>query len=144
MAAGAKTIQLLSQPGTYETLQEKTEHLAQGLQQALTESETPATINHTTGMLTLFFGIPNIAPLSKGRLRGVRQDLSHTPTRRTTSVTDMTTAAANDRQQFTRFFHNMLAQGIYLPPSPFEAWFISIAHTHEDIEATIQAARKSL
>ena len=118
MAAGATTVKLLSEPGTYETLKQKTEHLAQGLQQALTESETPATINHTTGMLTLFFG--------------------------PTEVTDMTTASTNDRQQFTRFFHNMLAQGIYLPPSPFEAWFVSLAHSDEDIEATIRAVRESL
>ena len=117
MAAGATTIQLLSEPGTYETLKDKTEHLAQGLTEALAQSETPATINHTTGMLTLFFG-PQ-------------------------TVTDMATANTNDRQQFSRFFHNMLANGIYLPPSPFEAWFISLAHTTQDIETTIQAARKS-
>ncbi len=118
MAAGATTIQLLSEPGTYDKLQQKTEHLAHGLEEALAESETPATINHTTGMLTLFFG--------------------------PSEVTDMTTASTNNRQQFTRFFHNMLANGIYLPPSPFEAWFISLAHTTQDIETTIQAARKSL
>ena len=118
MAAGSTTIQHLSQPGTYDKLQQKTEHLAQGLTEALAEAEAPATINHTTGMLTLFFG--------------------------PTQVTDMTTANTNNRQQFTRFFHNMLAQGIYLPPSPFEAWFISLAHTTQDIETTIQAARKSL
>ena len=162
MAAGSKTIQLLSQPDTYETLKEKTEHLAQGLQQALTESETPATINHTTGMLTLFFGIPNAHTPPSQSVRG-REQAQHSErgmpgeegvplspvnwgnVRRTKgAVTNMTTAATNDRQQFTRFFHNMLAQGIYLPPSPFEAWFISLAHTHQDIETTIQAARKSL
>ena len=118
MAAGVTTIQLLSEPGTYDKLQQKTEHLAHGLEEALAESEIPATINHTTGMLTLFFG--------------------------PSEVTDMATASTNDRQQFTRFFHNMLANGIYLPPSPFEAWFISLAHTTQDIETTIQAARKSL
>ncbi len=118
MAAGATTIQLLSEPGTYDKLQQKTEHLAHRLEEALAEAETPATINHTTGMLTLFFG--------------------------PSEVTDMTTASTNNRQQFTRFFHNMLANGIYLPPSPFEAWFISLAHTTQDIETTIQAARKSL
>ena len=118
MAAGVTTIQLLAEPGTYDKLQQKTEHLAHGLEEALAESEIPATINHTTGMLTLFFG--------------------------PSEVTDMATASTNDRQQFTRFFHNMLANGIYLPPSPFEAWFISLAHTTQDIETTIQAARKSL
>ena len=118
MAAGAATIQQLNTPGTYETLAAKTQHLADGLNKVLTESQTPATINHTTGMLTLFFG--------------------------TKEVTDMTTASTNDRDKFTRFFHKMLANGIYLPPSPFEAWFISLAHTEHDIETTIEAARKSL
>ena len=118
MAAGAATIRQLAKPGTYEALADKTQRLAYGLRFALSELEIPATINHATGMLTVFFGIQE--------------------------VTDMTTASANDREQFTRFFHNMLANNIYLPPSPFEAWFISLAHTDEDIEATIQAARKSL
>ncbi len=184
MAAGAKTIQLLSQPGTYEELNEKTQHLAQGLQQALSESETTATINQATGMLTLFFGIPNneVSPARGGNARRAKGDpplreANHPPpplrggieggaseartqempaisslspvnggnVRRTKGgVYDMTTASTNDRAQFTRFFHNMLQQGIYLPPSPFEAWFISLAHTHQDIEKTIQAARKSL
>lgn len=163
MAAGATTIKLLSEPGTYQKLKHKTEHLVQGLQQALTESETLATINHTTGMLTLFFGIPNneVSPARGGNVRrakgnrplrearGTRTSEARTQgapdqSGQLSPVYDMTTASTNDRQQFTRFFHNMLAQGIYLPPSPFEAWFISLAHTHQDIEKTIQAARKSL
>ncbi|MXX92832.1 MAG: glutamate-1-semialdehyde 2,1-aminomutase [Chloroflexi bacterium] len=158
MAAGAKTIQLLSEPDTYQTLKHKTEHLAQGLQQAIDESETPATINHTTGMLTLFLGIPN-EPAPFAKRKGARAseapragDAQTPPLREArtqgvpaqTSVYDMTTASTNDRQQFTRFFHNMLAQGIYLPPSPFEAWFVSLAHSDEDIEATIRAVRESL
>ena len=162
MAAGTKTIQLLSQPDTYKQLNEKTQHLAQGLTEALTQSQTPATINQAPGMLTLFFGIPStpVIPAEAGNQRGGAKG-AHPPfsrseggrgersetqgdARRTNAVTNMTTAATNDRQQFTRFFHNMLAQGIYLPPSPFEAWFISLAHTHQDIEKTIQAARKSL
>ena len=151
MAAGAKTIKLLSQPNTYQTLKHKTEHLAQGLQQALDESETPATINHTTGMLTLFFGISDneVSPASGGNARRAKggPPLREARTQGVpaqTSVYDMTTASTNDRQQFTRFFHNMLAQGIYLPPSPFEAWFVSLAHSDEDIEATIRAVRESL
>ena len=118
MAAGTKTIQILSQPETYKELNEKTQHLADGLISVLEQKDMNACVSRACGMLTLFLGV--------------------------NEVTNMTTAVKNDRQQFTRFFHNMLEQGIYLPPSPFEAWFISLAHTEKDIEKTIQAARKSL
>jgi glutamate-1-semialdehyde 2,1-aminomutase len=118
MAAGVATIQQLSKPGTYEALAQKTQRLADGLRSVLSELEIPATINQATGMLTLFFGAGN--------------------------VTDMTTASANDRQKFAHFFHNMLANGIYLPPSPFEAWFVSLAHTDQDIDRTLTAARAGL
>ena len=91
-------------------------------------------------------------PLLPARVKSPRH--SHSPPHsgrniRTTNVTytnvsDMTTASSNDRKQYNRFFHNMLDKGIYLPPSPFETWFISLAHSDEDIEYTIQAAHQSL
>ena len=56
----------------------------------------------------------------------------------------MTTASTNNHQQFTTFFHKMLQNGIYLPPSPYEAWFISLAHTQQDIQKTLQAAQASI
>lgn len=118
MAAGAETIRQLTKPGTYDQLAEKTQRLADGLSQALKDSETPGSINHTTGMLTLFFGVEK--------------------------VTDMASASSNNQEQFVQFFHRMLDQGIYLPPSPFEAWFISLSHTEQDIDATIRAAVASL
>ncbi len=164
MAAGAETIRQLQAPETYTLLAQKTKTLADGLREILTESETPATINQTTGMLTLFFGIPstNVIPAEAGIQRGgavpARDEMSaassgspakkHEPrrgnVRRTKGVTDMTTASANNHEQFTTFFHKMLQNGIYLPPSPYEAWFISLAHTEKDIQNTLQAARKSL
>ena len=49
-----------------------------------------------------------------------------------------------DHQKFAAFFHQMLGRGIYLPPSGYEAAFVSMAHTHEDIDRTIEAARASL
>ena len=118
MAAGSATIKQLSEPGVYDDLQQKTERLAQGLGGVFDELEVPASINHACGMLTVFFGADD--------------------------VTDMASASTNDREQFNRFFHAMLSNGVYLPPSPFEAWFISLAHTEEDIDATIDAARLSL
>jgi glutamate-1-semialdehyde 2,1-aminomutase len=51
---------------------------------------------------------------------------------------------AGDRERFNRFFHAMLARGIYLAPSAFEAGFVSAAHTPADLEATFAAAREAL
>jgi glutamate-1-semialdehyde 2,1-aminomutase len=58
-------------------------------------------------------------------------------------VNDYTSAKRCDTKQFARFFHAMLERGIYLPPSQFEAFFVSTAHTDADIERTICAAKES-
>jgi glutamate-1-semialdehyde 2,1-aminomutase len=58
-------------------------------------------------------------------------------------VTDSDTAKTSDLKRFGRFFHAMLERGIYLPPSQYEALFVSAAHTDADIECTIRAARES-
>ena len=118
MAAGSTTVRLLSEPGVYDTLQSKTERLADGLNGLFGELEVHASINQVCGMLTVFFGTEN--------------------------VTDMASASTNNREQFNSFFHAMLENGVYLPPSPFEAWFVSLAHSEDDIDATIEAARRSL
>ena len=118
MAAGAATMRELAKPGVYEALASKTERLADGLRGVFAELGVQVTINHVCGMLTVFFGVE--------------------------SVTDMDSASKNDREVFGRFFHAMLANGVYLPPSPFEAWFVSLAHSDEDIDATVEAARRSL
>jgi glutamate-1-semialdehyde 2,1-aminomutase len=54
-------------------------------------------------------------------------------------VTDADEARQCDRKKFSRFFHGMLKRGIYLPPAPFEAMFISLAHTNTDLNKTIAA-----
>jgi glutamate-1-semialdehyde 2,1-aminomutase len=59
-------------------------------------------------------------------------------------VNSWETVAKSDREGFTRFFHNMLDEGAYLLPSPFEALFVSLVHTKADIERMIEAARNSL
>ena len=59
-------------------------------------------------------------------------------------VVDWSSAAASDRERFNRFFHGMLDRGIHLPPSPFEAWFWSYAHTPEDVERTLRASEEIL
>jgi glutamate-1-semialdehyde 2,1-aminomutase len=67
-----------------------------------------------------------------------------TPFFTTTSVTDFQSALTADTKAYGRFFHAMLDRGIYLPPSQFEAWFLSGAHTERDVKTTIAAARESM
>jgi glutamate-1-semialdehyde 2,1-aminomutase len=59
-------------------------------------------------------------------------------------VTDMGSASATDGEAFGAFFHGMVDNGIYLPPSQFEAWFVSTAHSDADIAQTLEAVAKSL
>ena len=59
-------------------------------------------------------------------------------------VRDYQSATSADTERYARFFRGMLAQGIYLPPSQFEAWFLSAAHTRKDVDLTIAAARETM
>ncbi|MGH8129103.1 MAG: glutamate-1-semialdehyde 2,1-aminomutase, partial [Gammaproteobacteria bacterium] len=117
MAAGLATLELTAASGFYETLAARTQALAEGLSAAAAEAGIEVTVNHVCGMLTAFF--------CAGPVR---------------CLTDAQTA---DGTRYGRFFHAMLDAGIYLPPSPFEAWFVGGAHTEADIEATIDATRKA-
>ena len=118
MAAGIATLKQLQEPGVYNTLGAKAASLAAGLQEVFAEAEIPLRINRIGSMMTLFFN-PG-------------------------EVTGWDSVSASDREGFTRFFHRMLDEGIYLPPSPFEAMFVSLAHTDADIQATLNAARRAL
>jgi glutamate-1-semialdehyde 2,1-aminomutase len=88
------------------------------LLEAATGAGVPVRVNRVGSMFTLFF------------------------TDR--EVTDFESAKTSNTQRFNRFFHSMLDQGIYLPPSQFEAAFLSVAHTESDIERTVDAAAKAL
>lgn len=118
MAAGAATLEALQEPGVYEALEAKASRLAAGLQAVFAEAETPLCVNRVGSMMTLFF--------NAGAVNGWE------------------TVSASDREGFARFFHRMLDEGVYLPPSPFEAMFVSTAHTDADIQATLDAARRAL
>lgn len=118
MAAGAKTLELLQRPGVYDELETKAQTLADGLAEVFAEAETPLSINRVGSMMTLFFNADE--------------------------VTGWETVSASDRGGFGRFFHRMLDEGVYLPPSPFEAMFVSTAHAESDIQATLDAARRAL
>ena len=118
MAAGIAALEELRKPGTYERLADSTSRLVVGLKNAFANAGMPATINSACGMATVFF--------TQG------------------PVTNMAEAGASDGEAFAEFFHKMIEQGIYPPPSPFEAWFVSLAHTPADIEATVGAASRAL
>ena len=106
--AGLTTLQLLSRPGTYEKLAKKGERLEDGLKASLGKWGIKATINRIGSMLTLFFGVA--------------------------SVDCPEDAQQCNRKLFASYFHAMLRQGIYLPPAPFEAMFISLAHSDSDLD----------
>jgi glutamate-1-semialdehyde 2,1-aminomutase len=118
VAAGLATLRRLERENPYNRLESSGSKLEQGLIQAAAGAGVPARVNRSGSMFTLFF---------TGR-----------------DVTDFESAKSCDSGRFSRFFHRMLSQGVYLPPSQFEAAFISAAHTDADIERTISAAKKAL
>ena len=113
MGAGLVTLQALQRPGVYERLENAGAALQQGLEAVLRAREIPGVVNRVGSMWTLFFGLG--------------------------AVTDADEARRADRACFARFFHGMLEQGIYLPPSPFEAAFVSLAHTEDHLARTLRA-----
>jgi glutamate-1-semialdehyde 2,1-aminomutase len=118
MSAGLKTLELIARPGFYEALSTKVENLVKGIAQQAKQAGIALTENHVGGMFGLFFS-------------------------ETESVNDYAAATACDQARFKAFYHAMLARGIYLAPSAFEAGFVSEAHSDADIETTIQAAGES-
>ena len=118
MAAGLTTLNLLSEPGFHEALTEKTTRLLDGMTAAAHAEGVAFTTAQAGAMFGLFF----------------------TEQSRISSFAEV---MACDSERFNRFFHAMLDQGVYLAPSAFEAGFVSAAHSDEDIDATIAAARKA-
>ncbi|HYP48796.1 MAG TPA: glutamate-1-semialdehyde 2,1-aminomutase [Thermoleophilaceae bacterium] len=116
-AAGLATLELLD-AGAYERLDEVTGALAGGLEAAGREAGIDVQVSCATGLLTLFF--------------------SREPVR------DFTQAQACDTKRYGAFCRGMLERGVYLPPSQFEAWFPSLAHTDDHVERTLDAAGESL
>jgi glutamate-1-semialdehyde 2,1-aminomutase len=117
MIAGLTTLELIAAPGFHRHLLAQTERLMAGLRLAAAEAGIAASSNHVCGMFGWFFtGDSEIDRFDK--------------------------VMACDTELFKRFFHGMLAEGIYLAPSPFEAGFMSAAHTDADIDATVSAAKR--
>ena len=119
MAAGLATLAGLAESGFHTRLLERTQQLVNGLEQAAKRASIAFATTHVCGMFGLYF--TNDAPV-----RYFRQVM------------------ACDVERFKRFFHGMLAEGVYLAPSAFEAGFVSAAHTVADIEETIAAAQRVL
>ena len=114
MAAGIATLRELQKEGVYEMLEQKGKYLFDGLADAARSAKLEVTINRAGSMGSLFFN--------------------------SMAVTDFTTASRSRGDLFKTFFRQMLEQGIYLAPSPYEAWFISISHEEAILQKTIDAA----
>ena len=115
MAAGVVTLRALQVEGVYRTLDAMGAQLAQGLRDAARAAEASVTVTQIGSMLTVFFS-PE-AP------------------------TDYASAKRADGERYARFFRAMLDAGVYLAPSQFEAMFVSLAHTPDDIDETLAAAK---
>jgi glutamate-1-semialdehyde 2,1-aminomutase len=118
-SAGLATLEEIARPGLYEDLEARTLRLTDGLRAAARSAGVAMSTHAVGGMFGLFF---------------TTQD----------PVTTFAQVMACDAERFRRFFHGMLAEGVYLAPSPYEAGFVSAAHGDADIDATIAAARKAL
>jgi glutamate-1-semialdehyde 2,1-aminomutase len=117
MTAGLATVRRLRDSSVYEQLERAGARLSEGLADAAREAGVETTANRVGSMFTTFF--------------------SSEP------VTDWTTASKSDRALYGKFFHAMLERGVYLAPSQFEAAFISLAHTDELLDRTVEAARQA-
>jgi glutamate-1-semialdehyde 2,1-aminomutase len=115
MAAGTATLSLLRQ-SDYNSLADRTQRLAEELAGILTSKGVPISVNCVGSIFTLFFT--------------------------STPVKDFETAKTVDTESFAHFYRHMRSQGIYLAPSSFECTFTSFAHTEQDFEQTLEAARK--
>ena len=117
MRAGIAMLKGLRAPGVYATLEKLSARLAQGLAAAAEESGTQARVTRVGSLLTLFF-------------------TAHDPV-------DWQSASRSDTRRFAAYFRRMIERGIYLAPSQYEALFVSLAHTDDQIEKTIATAREA-
>ena len=118
VAAGLATLRALADPEVYRRLEALGARLASGLQDAGARAGVPLRVNRVGSMLTGFFtGDP---------------------------VVDLASAKRSDTARYARFFHGMLDRGVFLAASQFEAAFVSLAHTDDDVEAAAQAVRETL
>lgn len=118
MTAGIETLKLLGRPGVYEQLEERTSKLADGIANVTKKAGKSLRLNRIASLMTPFF--------TAGE------------------VTGWDSASKSDTRLFAALFQKILKEGIYWPPSQFEAAFVSLAHSEEDIDATIDAFFRAL
>lgn len=118
MTAGIETLKILNQPGIYNLLEAKAATLDEGIARAAAESGVSLYISRIASLLTAFFTA--------------------------NPVVDYDSAKQADTSLFAKFFQQLLSEGIYWPPSQFEAAFISLAHTDDDIQTTVNTISKVL
>lgn len=111
MTAGIETLKILQQPGSYERLNSQSQRLADGINEAASAADLPCFQTRVGSMSCLFFTDKN--------------------------VTDFKSAKTSDLARYGRYFHAMLSGGVYFAPSQFEAVFVSLAHSEEDIDRTV-------
>jgi glutamate-1-semialdehyde 2,1-aminomutase len=117
MAAGLAMLQALNNdPEVFKRLEEKTAYLEKGIRDVLNQNNIDFTINRVGSMISVHFDAD--------------------------PVYDFKTAAKGDNETFRKFFHGLLAEGIYIAPSAYETWFITDALTYDDLDYTIAAIRK--
>ncbi|RME40804.1 MAG: glutamate-1-semialdehyde-2,1-aminomutase [Deltaproteobacteria bacterium] len=116
MSAGIATLTLLKEEGFYDQIEEKSAYLEAGLRAAADKASVPTCLQRVGGMFCTYF--------------------------QTGPVKSFADAAQSDTETFARFFRGMLEQGVNLAPSQFEAGFMSIAHSQEDLDHTIRAAEQ--
>lgn len=118
MIAGITTLNILKKDGTYNELERKSSLLSSGLKEAVAESGIDVFQTRVGAMSCMFF--------TKNKVK------------------DYESAKTSDTEKFALYFRNMLNQGIYIAPSQFESMFMSLSHSEEDIEKTINAAKNAL
>jgi glutamate-1-semialdehyde 2,1-aminomutase len=118
MSAGVATLKELKKPGFYERVNSLAEKLVHGLKDAVAKANLPAQVNSHASLATIFF--------------------SEKPVR------NYQGAKTSNTKRYAKYFREMLDRGIFLAPSQFEAAFVSAAHTDEDINRAVAAARESL
>ena len=118
VAAGQATLDVLDREGTYEGLEEAGARLQAGLERACLDANVPGVVQRQGSMLCLYL--------------------------RDTPAVNLADVTASDRARWTGFFRGMLERGVILPPSPYEAWFLSTAHDDATIDQVSSAAGEAL
>jgi len=118
MTAGIATLRELARPGVYETLEQRSAWLAEGIGAAARAAGVPVCQTRVGSLSCAFF--------------------TDQP------VSDVTSARSSDPARYARFFRSMLTKGVYLAPSQFEAAFLSLAHGEEELHHTVRAAEEAL